>query len=120
MTSNWYPTTYGELGAPARVEPAGAFAGLLQRAFGGAATAAGVAEAAAALAQGVRDPNRLTDVIFFARHRERGNRPIGPAETQLANEWRRIRDGVVAPALRRLGFPRCRLRPSCRRHRRCP
>ena len=103
MTSHWYPTTYGELEAPARGEPGGAFAGLLQRAFGGAAAAAGVAEAVAAYAQGVRDPNRLTDVIFFARHRERGNRPIGPAETQLANEWRRIRDSVVAPALRRLG-----------------
>lgn len=92
MTSTWYPPMAGELEGP-RLD----FAAALQRALG---SAAGVAEAAAAAAQGERDPNRLTDVIFRARHRERGNRPIGPGETQLANEWRWIRGSVVTPALR--------------------
>ena len=59
---------------------------------------AGVAEAAAAFAGGERDANRLTDIIFNARHRERAGRPIASGETALAQEWRWIRDNVVASA----------------------
>jgi hypothetical protein len=61
---------------------------------------AGVAEAAAAFARGERDPNRLTDFIFFARHPERGGRRITSNETGLAQEWRWIRDNIVAAVLR--------------------
>ena len=61
---------------------------------------AGVAEAAAAFAGGERGANRLTDIIFNARHRERAGRPIASGETALAQEWRWIRDNVVASVLR--------------------
>jgi N-acetylmuramoyl-L-alanine amidase len=62
----------------------------------------GAAEAMAAFARGERDPGRLTDIVFSARHRERGGRPIAPNETQLVQEWLRIRDTVVLPVLRNL------------------
>jgi hypothetical protein len=68
-----------------------------QRAVG---SAVGGAELAVALARGERDANRLTDLVFHARHRERGGRAIAAGETQLVQEWRWIRDNVVAPALR--------------------
>jgi PLD-like domain len=80
--------------APPRGAP---FAAALQRALGTAA--AGVAEAAAAYARGERNPTRLTDVLFYARHRERRGRPIARGETRLAQEWRWLRDSAVALAL---------------------
>src|SRR5262249_18279808 len=61
---------------------------------------AGVAQAAAAFAGGLRDPNRLTDIIFYARHPERGGRRIAAGETALAQEWRWIRDNIVSTVLR--------------------
>ncbi len=85
------------------VDLVGAFAAFMRRAFGAGSVVAsvlGVAEAAAAFAGGERDANRLTDVVFNAGHRERGGRPIAPGETQLAHEWRWIRDNAVVPALR--------------------
>jgi N-acetylmuramoyl-L-alanine amidase len=62
-----------------------------------------VGEAALAFARGERDANRLADIVFHARHRERGGRPIQAAETQLAQEWLWIRANIVTPALQRLG-----------------
>jgi D-alanyl-D-alanine carboxypeptidase-like protein len=56
--------------------------------------------APAAFVLGERDENRLTNIVFFARHPERGGRPIARGETQLAQEWTRIRDEIVRPALR--------------------
>jgi hypothetical protein len=55
---------------------------------------------AAATAMGLRDENRLVDLIFFASHPERQGRRISAQERSLAQEWRRIRDGLVRPALR--------------------
>jgi phosphatidylserine/phosphatidylglycerophosphate/cardiolipin synthase-like enzyme len=75
-----------------------AFAAALQRAVGGAS--AGVAEAAAAYARGERNTTSLTNFLFYARHPERRGRPIARDETQLAQEWLRLRDAVVTPALR--------------------
>jgi hypothetical protein len=100
----------GPTGAAAPSAPAadgvGAFAAMLRSALATAgsvlAAVRGVAEAAAAFAGGERNANRLTDVLFQARHPERGGRPIAPGETQLAQEWRWIRDSVVSPALRRI------------------
>src|SRR5262249_15556280 len=63
----------------------------------------GVGEATLAFARGERDPNRLTDIVFHARHRERGGRPITAAETHIAREWLRIRANVVMPTLQRIG-----------------
>jgi LAS superfamily LD-carboxypeptidase LdcB len=57
-------------------------------------------QALAAFVLGERDENRLTNIVFFARHPERGGRPIARGETQLAQEWTRIRDEIVRPALR--------------------
>ena len=52
------------------------------------------------LADGVRDENRLTDLLFFARHPERRGRRIAQGETQAAAQWRQMRDLWVRPALR--------------------
>ncbi|MGZ4304445.1 MAG: hypothetical protein ACXVSL_06200 [Solirubrobacteraceae bacterium] len=86
----------------ALVGAAASFAGLIRDAFGlvpSMASALGAGEAAAAFARGERDVNRLTDIVFYARHRDRGGRPIAPGETQLAAEWLWIRDHVIVPAL---------------------
>jgi D-alanyl-D-alanine dipeptidase len=55
-----------------------------------------------ALAAGVRDENKLTSMIFFARHPKRGGRKLEPAEPnfqQLRREWLDIRDRLVRPFL---------------------
>jgi lysozyme len=44
------------------------------------------------------DVNVLSDLVFFSRHRELGERRLRPDETALAQEWRTIREGVVGPA----------------------
>jgi len=98
-------------GAPAAqpipARPSGSvssFSDLLRRAFGADSPLAsflGVTEAVAAFARGQRDANRLADIIFHARHQERGGRPIARGETRLAQEWLWIRDSVVRPALLR-------------------
>jgi hypothetical protein len=79
MTSTWYRQPIAELEAPP---------------FGGSAAAS------TAYARGERNPTRLTDLAFYDRHPERQGRPIQRGETQLAQEWLRIRDTLVAPALR--------------------
>ena len=61
----------------------------------------GAAEVMTAYAAGERNANRLTDIVFHARHPERAGRPITAGETQAANEWAWIRDNVIQPALRR-------------------
>lgn len=45
---------------------------------------------------GVRDEEWLTNLVFHARHRELGGRPVEP---ELADEWQAIRDGEVRPRL---------------------
>ena len=60
----------------------------------------GAVEAAGAFAGGVRDASRLTDIVFQARHPERGGRAIAPGETQAAQEWTWIRNHLVDPLLR--------------------
>ena len=45
-----------------------------------------------------RDLNAITDLFFFARHRELGERRLRPDETALVQEWRTIRERVVGPA----------------------
>jgi hypothetical protein len=52
------------------------------------------------LGDGVRDEQRLTDLLFFARHPERQGRRISRAESDAANEWRTIRESLVRPRLR--------------------
>jgi hypothetical protein len=63
----------------------------------------GMAEGAAALAGGERNASRLTDIVFHARHPERGGRPIARGETKQAREWVWIRDNLIQPLLRHMG-----------------
>lgn len=56
-----------------------------------------------AIARGQRDAGKLTNLVFFARHPERGGRKLVKTEPrfrQLADEWLAIRDRLVKPALR--------------------
>jgi len=53
-----------------------------------------------AIQQGNRDENQLTDMIFNARHPERHGRRLQPSEQRLVQEWLKIRDSLVRPALR--------------------
>jgi hypothetical protein len=51
---------------------------------------------------GDRDVNRLTNTIFFARHRELKGRKLLPTEPnfkQLSQEWLAIRDTMIRPFL---------------------
>ena len=53
-----------------------------------------------AVAGGNTDANQLTNLVFNARHPERGGRGLSPAEpgfAALAAEWTTIRDTVVRP-----------------------
>src|ERR687892_95303 len=55
-----------------------------------------------AVLSGDRDVNRLTSMIFFARHPKRGGRKLEPTEPnfqQLRREWLDIRDRLVRPFL---------------------
>ena len=57
---------------------------------------------ALAMLAGERDVTKLTSMLFFLRYPERGGARIRPEETQLAQEWKEIRDRIVKPALERL------------------
>jgi hypothetical protein len=54
-----------------------------------------------AIGEGVRDLNQLTNLVFFARHPEMNGRRIAAHETELAQEWIDIRDGIVRPVVER-------------------
>lgn len=64
-----------------------------------------LARVVSAIAQGTRDENRLTNVVFHLRHPERAGTSIRPGERAAAREWLAIRDRVVRPLLRP-GTPR--------------
>jgi len=53
----------------------------------------------AAVRRGERNPNKLTDMLFFARHPERHGAGLRREEAELIREWRSIRDHFVRPAL---------------------
>jgi Extensin-like protein C-terminus len=58
-----------------------------------------------ALLKGVRDPNVLSNLIFHARHPDRGGRRLERGEpnfAQLSREWLDIRDRQVRPLVQRL------------------
>jgi hypothetical protein len=53
---------------------------------------------------GFRDENKLTNLIFFARHPERGGRKLEKSEPgfqALSREWLEIRDRIVRPVFGR-------------------
>lgn len=54
------------------------------------------------IATGKRDPNALTDFVFFRRHPELKGARLGKGQEALMGEWRQIRDQVVRPVLGKL------------------
>jgi LAS superfamily LD-carboxypeptidase LdcB len=55
-----------------------------------------------AVAFGYRDEDKLTNLVFYARHPERGGQKIMKGEpnfSQLSREWLDIRERIVRPAL---------------------
>src|SRR5215510_107641 len=54
---------------------------------------------------GERDPNKLTNQVFFLRHKDLQGRRIAPGETALKQEWLSIRRDIVQPALASIGLP---------------
>src|SRR5262245_4372182 len=63
-----------------------------------------IAEGAAVksrVAAGQRDPNALTDMVFFQRHPELGGRRLRADERKLADEWKAILRDIVLPELAR-------------------
>jgi hypothetical protein len=51
------------------------------------------------IAAGQRDPNKLTDAVFYKRHPDMQGRRIAKGETPLINEWLAILRDVVTPKL---------------------
>lgn len=49
---------------------------------------------------GERNEIKLTDLVFHTRHPERGEKPIGKDEKELAKEWIKIRNELVQPMLK--------------------
>lgn len=55
-----------------------------------------------AIAGGTSDVNKLTNLVFFARHPERNGRGLSPSEPGIAAlgaEWTTIRDTIVRPLM---------------------
>src|SRR5262249_35035869 len=57
------------------------------------------------IGSGQRDENRLADLVFNARHPERGGQKLQKGEQKLVEEWLQIRDHLVRPALAASGAP---------------
>ncbi len=62
-----------------------------------------------AVRNGVTDLNRLTDMVFYARHPNLNGRQLRPDEHALTQEWLQIRAAVVRPAASRLQATRTSL-----------
>jgi hypothetical protein len=59
-----------------------------------------------AIASGTKNPDKLTDLLFFSRHQERGGRRLAHGEArfdELSREWLSIRNDIVLPALQAAG-----------------
>src|ERR1700722_183364 len=64
--------------------------------------APGISESAlihAQIAANQRDPNKLTDIVFYSRHPEMHGQKIRSDQTALRNEWIRILQTIVRPLL---------------------
>ena len=69
--------------------------------FGDAQKIAEGAAVKSRVAAGQRDPNALTDMVFFQRHPELGGRRLRADERKLADEWKAILRDIVLPELAR-------------------
>ena len=54
----------------------------------------------AQIAQGVKDENKLTDALFYARHPAWKGKALKTASRALRAEWLQIRDALVRPLLK--------------------
>ena len=94
--------------SPAEVATLGEAEGWLDRATGAIRDAFDFVKTRARIASGIRDVGKLTNLVFFDRHPERGGRSLTAGEPDFAalrDEWRAIRDTVVRPALRAAAAP---------------
>lgn len=57
---------------------------------------------AEAVRGGLSDSDRITDMLFYARHSELNGRKLRPSESSLVQEWLQIRSVLVRPAIARL------------------
>ena len=71
-----------------------------------------------AIGHGIRNPRRLTDILFFARHADLRSSTTWANDAALLDEWRQIKNDIVIPELRRSVVPR--YRPVVRRRMRHP
>ena len=55
-----------------------------------------------AVRNGQSDIDRLTDMVFYARHPELNGRKLAPSERSLGLEWMQIRAALVRPVVARL------------------
>ncbi len=65
-----------------------------------------------AVRNGITDPNRLTDMVFYARHPDLNGRRLRPDEHALTQEWLQIRAAVVQPAVSRFQTARTPFIPA--------
>jgi hypothetical protein len=103
----WQPETLTDLlrtatsAVPRLIDGAGGLAGwLLDVSKGTEPVAAAVARLIRA---GIHDENQLTNADFFMGHTELDRRPLdpaNPADKPLIEEWLRIRNTIVRPALK--------------------
>jgi uncharacterized protein YcbK (DUF882 family) len=91
----------GGTGREAEFEEGGLFA-RIREALAGRAWQVAVG---LAVQGGLRDRNKLTNLVFFVRHPELKGRPLQPHEGDLAAEWVEIRDRIVQPVLARVAAP---------------
>jgi hypothetical protein len=52
-----------------------------------------------AIQAGIRDANKLADIVFYLHHPERNGRLLAAGETGLINQWKSFRN-LVEPRLR--------------------
>jgi cell wall-associated NlpC family hydrolase len=103
----WQPETLTDLirtatsAVPRLIDGVGGLAGWLTDVSKGTEPVA--AAVARLIRAGIRDENQLTNAAFFMGHTELDRRPLNPAnpaDKPLIEEWVRIRDTVVRPALK--------------------
>jgi hypothetical protein len=104
----WQPETLTDLlrtatsAVPRLIDSAGGLAGWLLDVSKG--TEPVVAAVARLIRAGIHDENQLTNAVFFMGHTELDRRsldPANPADKPLIEEWLRIRNTIVRPALKR-------------------
>ena len=83
---------------PASEHPLAAVFSLPRFAFDAMAKGGWVTAIAVAIGAGLRDVNKLTNMIFWFRHPQMIGQKISPDQRDLAREWMDIRDGIVKPA----------------------